>query len=354
LGWVFSVPFLEEVFELYGCFPFLFVTGRRGSGKSTIAEWLMNFFGLENAGKMAADTTAVGLQRYLAYYSSLPVWIDEYRNTKQITQKNGFLRNAYNRQSAGKGIKSDFGVREAKIRGTLLMSGEETPEDNALLTRCIPILVSEKSRTINHFDWFMSNKIKFSYHILDILRRKKELMPTFLKVLNEGKNFFTSNHSDDRTAINYAALCAGYAVMFGEDNIDFAKWVANETIRIQREYHDEQAVSIFIEDLMVLKTKKLINDNYWVEEDGKIYLYFHGLYNTWAQDYRKTRGIEPFKSASIRDYLKEEPGFVGSNISHRINSEMKKCIVYQTDQAKEELINLVEKTYENKRGDRDM
>lgn len=346
LGWIFAVPFLEEVFELYGCFPFLFVTGRRGSGKSTIAEWLMNFFGLENCGKMAADTTAVGMQRYLSYYSSLPVWFDEYRNTKQITMKNGFLRNAYNRQSAGKGIKSDFGVREAKIRGTLLMSGEETPEDNALLTRCIPVLVSEKRRTTNHFDWFMSNRIKFSYHILDILRRKKTLLPIFIKVLNEGKQYFVSQGSDDRTAINYACVCAGYAIMFGEDAIDFAKWVTTEAKRIQSEYHDEQAVANFLDDLIMLKTRKLINNNYWEESEGKIYLYYHGLYSIWAQEYRKIRGTEPFKSSSIRDYLKEEPGHIANNVVKKIGGVCKKCIEFDANLASDIMKALVEVTYE--------
>jgi len=348
LGWVFSVPFMEEVFELYGCFPFLFITGRRGSGKSTVAEWLMNFYGLENAGKMAADTTAVGIQRYLSYYSSLPVWLDEYRNTKQITYKNGFLRNAYNRQSAGKGIKSDFGVREAKIRGTLLFSGEETPEDNALLTRCLPVTVSEKSRTTNHFDWFMANRVKFSYHILDILRRKKEVLPIFIKVLNEGKQFFVGNGTDDRTAINYACVCAGYAVMFGENGVNFARWVRDETKRVQREYHDEQAVISFLDDLIMLKTRRLINDNYWEESDGKIYLYFHGLYSIWAIEFRKTRGIEPFKSSSIRDYLKEEPGYVSNNIVKKIGGVCKKCVAFDAGLAPDIIKALVEANYHEK------
>jgi DNA primase len=342
LGWISAVPFMEEVFDAYGCFPFLFVTGRRGSGKSTVAEWLMNFYGLENAGKMAADTTAVGVQRYLAYYASLPVFLDEYRNTKFIMMKNGFFRNAYNRQSAGKGIKdSGWNVREAKIRGTLLLSGEETPEDNALLTRCIPVLISEKNRTVNHFNWFQANRGKFSCHIYDILKRKKDLLAQFMKVLNEGKEFFVGEGADDRLAVNYAIVAAGYAIAFGESDIDFAKWLAIETTRVRAEYQDEQAVSVFLHDLLVLKTRKEIDDSYWDIQGGKIYIYGRGLYNIWSKDFLRSRGEVTFKESAIRDYLKEEPGYIESGVQHRWKGERRECTVFDLDKAPDEILSLV-------------
>lgn len=342
IGWITAVLFMEEVFDNYGCFPFLFVTGRRGSGKSSIAEWLMEFFGLENAGKMAEDTTAVGIQRYLSYYSSLPVYLDEFRNTKLVMMKNGFLRNAYNRQSAGKGVKSNFGVREAKIRGTLLLAGEETPEDNALLTRCITILVSERSRKTNHFNWFMANRGKFSNHTLKTIRGRKESLEVFMKVLNEGKNFFVKKGADDRTAINYAVVSAGYAVVFGEKDINFAKWLTNETKRVKEEYQNEQVVSAFLEDLIALRTRKLINSDYWEISEGKIHLYFHGLYAIWSTDHRRQRGTEPFKASAIRDYLKEEPGFVEIGAQKKINGINKKCVVFDAELAPEVIKSLVQ------------
>lgn len=335
LGWITAVPFLEEVFNNYGCFPFLFVTGRRGSGKSTIAEWLMNFFGLENCGKMASDTTAVSINRYLAYYSSLPLFLDEYRNTKPVVIKNGLLRNAYNRQSAGKGMRSEFGVREAKIRGTLLISGEETPEDNALLTRCIVVYVSEKNRKENHFNWFMSNRTKFSSHILKVLKNKKKLLPRFMEALNEGKQYFVNQGTDERTAVNYAIVAAGYAAAFGDGDVDFAKWITLEAQRVKDQHQEEQAVSVFLEDLIALKTRGVIDSGYWAKKDGKYFLYFHGLYNVWAGEYRKSRGIEPFKAASIRSYLTEEPGFLDINEPVRIKGTLKKCAVFDEGQASE-------------------
>lgn len=344
LGWITAVAFLEEVFDAYSCFPFLNLTGRRGSGKSTVAEWIMNFFGLENAGKMASDTTQVGLQRYLSYYSSLPVFLDEFRNTKQIVMKTGFLRNAYNRQSAGKGIKADFGLREAKVRGTLLISGEETPEDNALLCRCIVVIITERNRRADHYQWFVTHRTRLSNYFLELLRRKHKVVKDYLRILNEAKNFFVENNVDDRTAINYAIITAGYAIAFGEKDVDFAKWISEETVRVKAEYQDEQAVSVFLEDLIAMKTRGIVNESYWDYEPQakKIYLYFHGLYSIWSQEYRKTRGVEPFKASSIRDYLKEEQGFLGLGEVWRISGTIKKCIVFDAEKAPEIIKHLVE------------
>ncbi len=342
LGWVTASLFLEEVFDKYGCFPFLFITGRRGSGKSTVAEWLMNFYGLENAGKTASDTTQVGIQRYLSYYASLPVYLDEFRNTKNITQKTGFLRNAYNRQSSGKGIKADFGLREAKVRGTLIIAGEETPEDNALQSRSIIITVSEKHRTENHFKWFMANRLKFSYHTYDILKRKRLLVQEFIHTLDVAKEHLVEAGADDRTAINYAIMAAGYVAAFGDNDIDFAEWITVEAKRIHDENQEEQAIGIFLQDLVALKTDGQITKRYWTIFDGRIYLYFHGLYSVFSREYRRSRGIEPFKAASLMEYLKEEPGFLGSRVNHRIEGEMRSCVVFDEATCPEPIRHLID------------
>ena len=331
LGWVCSVAYMEWIFERYSCFPFMFITGKRGCGKSTIAEWLMNFFGLENSGKMASETTPVALQRYMSYYSSLPVFIDEYRNTEQIRYKTGLLRNAYNRQSAGKGIKADFGIREAKIRGTLLLAGEETPEDNALLTRCIPVYISERERKKNHFSWFMSNRMRFSSFLYRVIKEKSR--ERFFSIFEEAKQHFTEQGVDERTAINFSIIVSGYATAFGDTDVDFAKWITSETHKIRAEQDEEQPVNVFIEYLIAMKTKGMVDARYWaVGMDGygqkAVFLYFEGLFNEWSQEYRKTRGTVPFKKSAIRAYLKEEPGFKESNFKHLIKNSVKSCIVF--------------------------
>src|SRR5690606_20740348 len=139
LGWVVATLFSRPIFVRYKAFPFPFPHGKRESGKSTYMRWLMAFFGSETDGVSLAETTQNYIMRALSYYSSLGVWFDEYRNEPRITQKDGYLRSAYNRQLAGKGIKDAFGARSYVVRGTVAISGEELPRDNGLFTRCVPI-----------------------------------------------------------------------------------------------------------------------------------------------------------------------------------------------------------------------
>jgi energy-coupling factor transporter ATP-binding protein EcfA2 len=342
LGWASAIPYLEDIFDVYGCYPFLFITGRTGSGKSTIAEWITCLFGIEDAGKSLSQTTVVAIQRALGYYSSLPVFLDEFRNTSDIAFKTGFLRNVYNRQSSGKGIKSNFGIREAKVRGTLIIAGEETPNDNAILNRSILIEIIKKNRTINHYDWFQRNKVKFSHHILEIIKNKKRDKDLFMRILAEARDYLVKSAGvDDRTAVNHAVLCAGHAVTFGEKDIKFADMIVEEAQRTNTAYVKDNLMSVFINDLQALVHKGEIRGEYWLIENGKIYLYFEGLYNLWAADARK-RGIDPFKSSSVRGYFKEEPGFVDMSEKKRIGGFPRNCVVFDYKTCGENFRDLID------------
>lgn len=347
LGWIGAVHYMENVFETYNCFPFMFITGRRGSGKSTIAEWGMNCFGIETGGKMAGDTTPVAIQRYLAYYSSLPVYIDEYRNTKQIAAKNGFLRNVYNRQSAGKGIKAAFGVREGKVRGTLLVSGEETPEDNALLTRCVVINVRENNRAVNHFNWFQNHRGGLSYLTHYVLSHKPERLAQFMENLKGGKQFFVDAGLDDRMAINYAVIGAGYCAIFGELPTDFQQYLAKESLAVKVEYEQEHAMQVFWNDILAFQSNGKIREPMWVEDGDRIFVYFHGLYTIWAAEHRAVHGVEPFKAAAIRKYMEEEPGFIEFDVLKRIGKYGRRCVVFLKDKAPGALLELVDSAQTN-------
>jgi DNA primase len=324
---------MEEVFKHYGCFPFLFITGRRRSGKSTVAEWMMNLFGLENSGKQAGDTTSVAMQRYMSYYSSLPLFVDEYRNDIKVTQKNGLFRNAYNRQSAGKGIKSDWGTREAKIRGTIILAGEETPSDNALLTRCIVVLVSEIRRKVNNFDWFTRNRSKMSAFAYHILSNRKAYTDKFMLRLLEDKEGITRLVNDDRMAINMAVVSAGVWSLFGEDKV-FAKQFIDDIKVTKIDQESENVVSSFFADVkaMAVQPQHKLRE-LWDLRDGKAYFYFHAIYNIWASDYQSRHREAPFKSDAIRNYLKDEPGFVDMSVVYRMKSGLNRCVVFNYDKA---------------------
>ena len=341
LGWVNACFFMEDVFKLHSCFPFLFLRGLKGSGKTKIATWLLSFFGIEGEGYQIEGTTQVAAGRFLSYYSSLPVLFDDYRNIEKVQIKDGFFRNVYNRQSAGKGTKDGFTIREVRIRGTALFTGEETPHDGALMERCVPIWVSEKRRAKDHLRWYATNRLNFSYHAYDLLKRKKELFPVYMRILDEAFDYFVSHKCASRVAVNYAVVVAGYACYFGEKDVEFAKWVSAETDRTAMENKSENQTAIFFEDLLALKIKNRIKDDLWQVEGEYIYIYLHGLYNEWADDYRRRRGEPPFKESAIRDYLKDEPGFVEMSKDKRIKENSLSCMVFGLEDTPKTLKTIV-------------
>ena len=351
LGWVSAVPFMEDIFAYCGSFPFLFVTGQTTSGKSTIAEWLMRFFGIDGGGKALSQTTSVAIQRLLAYYSCLPTFLDEYRNSKEIIPKTGFLRNVYNRQSSGKGVKAEFGLREAKVRGTLIVAGEETPSDPALLSRFIPIFVSRAKRTVNNYNWFQSNKGKFSAHLYDILKRRNELGPVFAGVFKDWQDRFVAKGIEDRLALNYATIVAGYAIVYGAGDVGFADWLIKETAIIQAEQKEERAISIFLDDLLALKSRKLVTEAYWESNNLRAYIYFHGLHQIWAEQFKKTRGSEAFKETSIRAYFREEPGFIEMNFLKKIKGQACRCLVFDLKKCSQQIKILVDQYVDGEDGE---
>ena len=188
----------------------------------------------------------------------------------------------------------------------------------------------------------MQSRGKFSSHFYDLIKRKKSLSEKFLTIFDEEKENFIKRDIDDRLAFNYATVVAGYATVFGRDDLGFLDALVVETQAMQEEFKDERAVSVFMDDLMAMRTRGIIDSKYWDVADGKIYLYFHGLHNIWSQEFRKTRGEEAFKEASIRAYLREEPGFLEMNVPKQIEGGLKKCVVFDYEDAPGAIKNLIE------------
>jgi hypothetical protein len=341
LAWVTAVAFSSEAFKQFGCFPFLFMNGKTTSGKSTISEWMCSFFGIENNGLILSDTTPVAIMRSLGYYSGLPVFLDEYRNDEKIIQKTQFLRNVYNRQSAGKGIKADFGLRMAKVRGTVIIAGEELPKDVAIINRSIVIPVIRAKKRQDHYEWFCREKGKFSRFFYELLINKKNLVPKFNSMLIEAKQVFTSQKIDERTAINFSIICAGYVCAFGESK-EFAKLIVEDIKKVHESNKEAGMVGQFIQDVLAMKyAQKFKNVQYWEVKGDELHIYIQALWNLWQEDSQR-RGDKQLSVKSLRDCLREEPGWVSHGSVSRINGELAKVTVFKIKDMSADMSSFIE------------
>lgn len=353
MGLVSAMPFMEEIHDLHGCFPFLFFDGKRGSGKSSIAEWVASLAGMPNAGRMASDTTSVAVQRYLAYYSCLPFFIDEYRNEKKVKDKDGLFRNIYNRQGAGKGIKANFGIREAKIRGTLIFAGEDVPTDNAFSARCMEVFVSENQREgrANHYNWMMANQEKFSRHFYNVLKAKPALQGRFQTELQQNVDHLRSMKDlNPRVAVNYSIVVTALDVVLGIKDRAFAEWILVQARRVKKESDKTHALAEFLEGLVYLKQTKEIDEHFYdyTMADKKIWLWFDGAMNKYMEHFTRINRELTFSKEAIRKYLKDDKSFLAAGKNHRFGAEgakigsQNKAMVFSAETAPAALRSLVD------------
>ena len=147
LGFIYASIRSNLIYDKYGYFPVLFVSGDRSSGKSSLIRLALSSIGYKGAGD-SNDSTPIGINRQLASTYSLPYWVDEYRNDKQGQKHEANIRRVYDRQTRTKGQKSlDNETIQTEINGTLIFSGQAEIVDTATRSRLIAIQLKEKDKT---------------------------------------------------------------------------------------------------------------------------------------------------------------------------------------------------------------
>lgn len=148
LGLLFAYAAAPELLKKGG-HPGLWMFGKMSGGKTTIARWLLRIWGFKDLGGVGIDqrTTHVGMNRFLAQYSDLPVWFDEYRNAQIDPQKESVVRGAFDRNSGAKGMADNSNrTRSAKIHTTPIITGESSSSDAATRSRYGHVNVNDKRR----------------------------------------------------------------------------------------------------------------------------------------------------------------------------------------------------------------
>jgi len=346
VGWLIACLLSDEIFSKYACFPILFIGGKRECGKTTLGNWLMAMMGItDTAGDALGDgaTTQPGAIRNLSWYSCLAYWLDEYRNNTRIKKWDGFFRNVYQRQSPSKGTLG-ASVRSQSINAGVILSGEETPHDNALLSRCVVIPLTknrskESSGLYEEMENLRSTNL-LSRLMLNVILNKKKLLPEILEHIDGWKSRLLKEGVGERISLNYAIPAVCYDILFLESsdvNIrkDFIRWVVEESHRTEKEKESEHMLAEFMDDLVTLSEQ--LEQFYTVEKQNsdpkgkrRISVHFPTFYTRWTEGYRR-KGHEQFKSGTILSYIQEEPYFIEKNKLKRIHGKTTRALVLSLD-----------------------
>jgi len=128
----------DIVFDQVGFFPFLFLFGAYGTGKTTLVENLLRLFGKDYIGIPLNNATQVGLSRTIASRNNSIFYLKEYTtDTDEANQD--LLLTAYDGSGRATGVKSnDNRTKVSQVKSAIILDGNHLPtQKTAVLSRMV-------------------------------------------------------------------------------------------------------------------------------------------------------------------------------------------------------------------------
>lgn len=322
LGWIWSCVYADMIFKENRGMSMLLLWSTNGGGKTTILTWLRSFFGFsENTGRTTVQRlhSGIGFQRQGGYYASLPLGLDELRKSSDLTSSVwGLMRSWYDRDGRVLATREGGSILKQQIRSTLIVAGEELPNDPATRERCVSIRIKKEKdgrETKNTFQWFQKYATEFSSITYRwILDACMEDMHELFKRMGVIDATLKASGCTSRVSKNWSA--AGY---FGNElakkycpGFDFMAFLVKATAHEQEEQIQDNTLNTFWESVEILASapqNPRVNDTmYRIDEHKKqIYIWFPAMFTAVSEGTRK--GFEWAKN-SLLQAIKEEPYFI--------------------------------------------
>ena len=324
-GYIGAIIYSDDLFKRYGFFPFLFAYGPPSCGKTSALSLLLSFFGFTTHAEDWSSASIAGTQMFLSQLSSLPCWIDEFRNDRNFHTLMPTLKNIYNRVGAGKGSTNEKRVIR-EIKGCLLLSGEDHPADEGLLSRTILLRFTPLNETKNKaFEWLSNHQSELSVIVRNfILEKSEEKVNRLYKIVDTYFDLFKDNGIDPRISANYAFIASSIQLMDVEIPDDLDMYLVNHIKNIHLSFQrTENIVNRFISELILVK-KNLLADVLLIDmHNDFFYLRVLPAFQQVSELVRKRGESLGFRRQMLYDYLKDLDGFLGStktyfNISNMV------------------------------------
>lgn len=313
--------------------PFPFLYGERGSGKTSVCKCLMGLFGLFDFGSQINDITNVALTRLLAFYSEIPLWLDEFHNTKTVETKEPFLKSVYNKQAVFRGTKQADQLIAYSIRSKLLLSGETVPKTDGVRSRSVLMSSSiQGPQGKDALTWFQANRDKLGGFTLEILGRKAKLAEAIAERIPSIKAKITDKNAatDERTLRHLSFFVASYECVFGENPLFFA-WILDEFIVRSKEFVDNDEIDKLFEGFSVLCEQGRIEIGSFLRVDGpEIMFWFSGFFDVYTKEYLGR--IDVTNKNVILETIRKRSYFLRLD-NRRVNKVMRRCVVFDYESA---------------------
>lgn len=216
--------FRDIVFNQVSFFPFLYLFGDFGTGKTHYSEKLLNLFGEDVVGHSMNNITTVAITRIFSARTNGLVYAKEYTNDTAPYIED-FILAGYDGSGRTTGIKSnDTKTKSMDVNSGGLFDGNYIPtKKTAILSRLILLIFDENKFSADKTEAF--NKLTdlakdgFGLVLKNVLTCretfKEKFRPTYLKCIREVKEFENQNDIAfaDRTLSHFALFLSVYDIL---------------------------------------------------------------------------------------------------------------------------------------------
>lgn len=332
--------FQDIVVSCTGFFPILFYFGPASTGKDNICEAIQSFVGQpQTAIQLEGSASTIKAQiREFAQFSNGISQLSEYKRGNP--QVDGIIKGLWDRRGYKRGsIESKVAVDEVPIISSTLLTGNDSPDAEALITRLIweemkaQEFSDEAKAAYNKLkdmcrrgvsgisDWLLHKRAVFQEHFLEVYREKKRLLSEREAIKGVPV----------RMIDNLAVLYAVYGIFeregifpFWQEDMErhFDALIENQRRKIESDSVYQRFWDCFMVCMRLTQGERLQVDTNLRAEGGRIYFNFSTAYSIvqrqWFVQYREQA---PGKS-EMRRQLREDSSYMGEEKSIRINTNI--------------------------------
>ena len=221
--------FRDIIFNQVRFFPFLFLFGDFGTGKTSYVERLLSLFGSDIIGTPLNNATSIALSRLASTRINGLFYFKEYTNETDEKAQD-FILTAYDGAGRTTGVKSnDNKTKSFPVRSGLIFDGNHLPtQKTAILSRMILLNFEESSFSEEQKNAYDKMKLAASNGLgnvlVEILEKREIFETNFKKAFSENSNDLKAKYKDkfpERTINHMALLMTPAKILWNELKFPF-------------------------------------------------------------------------------------------------------------------------------------
>lgn len=350
--------FSDLIFKNNNNFPVIFFFGEGGSGKSAMVSSVQHLFGHpQDALKISekANTDKAKIRKLAQFVNSL-ARLEEYTN--KIPQEAKItLRGLYDRFGYERGnLEGRFSTESVPINSGVAITGNEYPDDDPLLQRCILMEYNKTAFTQeekNQYDKLKEMQDQGITTVTHEVLAARELFvknfkDTFKACFKELQEKTSTIHGlTNRMVENYAVVAATYKVLSLKFNFSFEydgliNYMVN-VARYQAEKRDSGGETQKFWDtlLFLLGEKKIKHGREFTISGDSITIRFKEIHQYYLMAHKQLHGSPGLNGSTMLEKLKNSDAYTGHKDSQRFEDKKTSAFMFSMSKIGVDLLSRI-------------